>query len=383
MTAVIPDQRLLGLPDPFLDSETRPFYSEEHRSWQVFSYSHVARLARDTSSFSQDFGNLDSGEPNDRVMWVADGRRHQDLRGLVREPFGRTALSALAPGVRALADELMDGVESHDGPFEVVRELAAHLPGRVICQIMGLDLAADERFKAWLAEFAVGSASVHETVVQTDKAAFFADLLAERKRCPQGGLVDQLVAAQQAGYQVDGQPLDDRDLIAYLWGLVAAGTHTTHAAITSTLLLLSEWGGWDELREDPGLRDAAIAECLRLCPPFPSIGARATQAVEFGDAKVQPGDFVMGWLSSAGRDRGKFPDPHKLDPHRRNGHHPAFAWGPHRCLGEPLALLVLREVVDAVVDRWGSLSWERDMPFGRAPLGMFNSVLEAWMSRGR
>ena len=383
MTTVIPDERLLGLPDLFLDARTPPFFSEERRSWQVFSYDDVVRLARDTSSFSQDFGNPASREPNDRVMWVADGRRHQDLRGLVREPFGRTALRALAPGVRALVDELMDGVESHDGPFEVVRELAAPLPGLVICQIMGLDLAADEQFKAWLAAFAAGSASVHETVVQTDKATFFAGLLAERKRCPQGGLVDQLVAAQQAGYQVDGQPLDDRDLIAYLWGLVAAGTHTTHAAITSTLLLLSEWSGWDALRGDPALRDTAIAECLRLCPPFPSIGALATQAVTFGDAQVQPGEFVTGWLSAGGRDPGQFPDPHAFDPYRRNSHHLAFAWGPHRCLGEPLALLELRAVVDAVLHRWGSLRWERDMPFTRAPLGMFNNVSEAWMSRGR
>jgi hypothetical protein len=379
MTSVIPDRRLLG--DAPVDADTRPFFDTGRGSWQVFSYDDVARLARDTACFSQAFGNPDSGEPNDGVMWVTDGQRHHDLRHLVREPFSRPALRELAPGIRALVNELMDGAESHGGPFEVVSELAAPLPGQVICQIMGLDLADDELFSAWLAEFATGSAAVHETVVQAGKAAYLGSLLAERKRCPAGGLVDGLVTAQQNGYQVDGQPLDDKDLVAYLWGLVAAGKHTTHAAISTVLLLLSEWGGWDELRSDPGLRDAAIAECLRLCPPFPSIGAVTVQPVTFGDAKIQPGEMVTGWLSSAGRDPGQFTDPHEFDPHRRNSHHAAFAFGPHRCLGEPLALLELRTVVDAVLDRWGSLRWERDMPFARAPLTMFNNVSEAWMSR--
>jgi cytochrome P450 len=381
MTSVMPDQRLLGPPGLPLDAGTPPYYDPDRRSWQVFSYDDVDRLARDAACFSQGFADPASTEPNDNVMWVTDGPRHHDLRRLVRDPFSRTALAGLAPGIRALTDQLMDDIERHGGPFEVVTELAAPLPGQVICQIMGLDLAANKQFGAWLSEFAAGSAAVHETIVQTDKAAFFADLLAERRRCPAGGLVDELIAAQAAGYQVAGQPLSDLDLIGYLWGLVAAGTHTTHAAIASTLLLLAEWGGWDELRADPGLRDGAIAECLRLAPPFPTIGAVATRPVTFGGVEIPAGQMVTGSLWSAGRDPARFPDPGLLDPRRPNtGQHPAFAFGPHRCLGEPLALQELRTVVYAATDRWAWLRWDRELPFGRAPLTMFNNVAVAWMS---
>jgi cytochrome P450 len=382
MTVLELDQRLLGLPGWALDAQTPARYDEQRGSWQVFSYRDVLRVTKEDAKFSQAFGDPGSAELNYRVMWMADGQRHGDLRRLVREPFSRASLRQFEPGIRELTHQLLDAIEAHEGPFDVVAELAGPLPGRVICQIMGVDLAADTRFDAWLAEF-VQAAAVHETVVQPDKARFFAELLKAHKQCPQGGLVDQLVAAQQVGVQVDGAPLDDRDIAAYLWGLPAAGKHTTCAGIASMLLILSEWGGWEELRANPGLRDGAIAECLRLCTPFPQVTARAIQAVSIAGHKVQPGEFVTAWFSAANRDPAQFPEPGTFDPWRRSRQHLAFAWGPHRCLGEPLALLEMRIVLDIVLDRWGSLHWKRDLPCGRVPGGLINGVSEAWMSRGK
>ena len=380
MTVMDLDPRLLGLPGWALDARTPVNYDEQRNSWQVFSYQDVLRVTR-AAEFSQAFGDPKSAELNYRVMWMADGQRHDDLRHLVREPFSRVSLHQLEPGIRALTHQLLDAIEAHEGPFDVVAELAVPLPGRVICQIMGVDLADDARFDAWLAEF-VQAAAVHQTVVQEDKAQFFAALVEGRKQCPQGGLVDQLVTAQRAGAQVDGAPLDDTDIAAYLWGLVAAGKHTTCAGIASMLLILSEWGGWEELRANPGLRDGAITECLRLVTPFPQVTAQASQAVTIAGHEIQPGDFVTAWFSAGNRDPGQFPDPGTFDPGRRNSQHLAFAWDRHRCLGEPLALLEMRTVLDAVLDRWGSLHWKRDLPYGRVPGGLINGPSEAWMSPG-
>jgi cytochrome P450 len=373
-----PDPVLIGLPTDFLDPSAEPRYDAEHGSWQVFSHEHVLQVTSDSSRFSQAYGELTPEDPNVRVMWMADGRRHRDLRNLVRDPFSRRALSLLDTHIRFIVGQLIDDIERHDAPFDVAAELASPLPGQVICQIMGTDLADDERFTRWLTDF-VAAMATHQTPEQADKGKFFADLLADRKDHPQGGLVDELIAAQRDGYQVDGQPLDDLDIVGYLWGLIAAGKETTAAGIASMLLLIADCGYWAELRENRELRDGAIAECLRLSLPFPSVSARATEDVTFGTHRVKAGEFVTAWLSAASRDPALFPEPGTFNPRRHPNPHMAFAWGPHRCLGEPLALLEMRAVVDTALDRWPSLHWDRSKPFRRT-LGITNTVREAWMS---
>jgi cytochrome P450 len=47
-----------------------------------------------------------------------------------------------------------------------------------------------------------------------------------------------------------------------------------------------------------------------------------------------------------------FPDPERFDPNRANlSEHLAFGSGRHRCIGEHLARMVIRVVVDELVDR--------------------------------
>lgn len=373
------DPALIGMPAQLIDSSTTPYNDADKSSWQVFSYEHVLQVVTDAEHFSQAYGDLTPEDPNVRVMWMADGARHRDLRNLVRDPFGSKALSQLEADIQAIVGQLMDAIGRHDGPFDLVSELAWPLPGRVICQIMGTDLAEDKRFDRWLTDF-TAAVALHKTPEQADKGEFFAALLAERKQRPQGGLVDELIAAQGDGYTVDGAPLGDLDIVGYLWGLIAAGKETTAAGIANMLLILADWD-WAALRADPELRDGAIAECLRLCSPFPMVVARATAGVKLGPADVAPGEFVTAWLSAANRDPAKFPEPDTFDPRRRSNPHLAFAWGPHRCLGERLALLEMRIVLDAALERWPSLHWERSRPLERT-LGLTNSVRQAWMSPG-
>ena len=55
------------------------------------------------------------------------------------------------------------------------------------------------------------------------------------------------------------------------------------------------------------------------------------------------------------RDPDAFPDPAAFDTSRDARHHLAFSFGPHQCLGQPLARLELEVALNAVLRRMPDL----------------------------
>ncbi|MCY9530241.1 MULTISPECIES: cytochrome P450 [Paenibacillus] len=56
--------------------------------------------------------------------------------------------------------------------------------------------------------------------------------------------------------------------------------------------------------------------------------------------ELKKGDVVVAWMSAANLDKVVFVDPFTLNIHRPNNkQHLTFGYGPHFCLGAPLARL--------------------------------------------
>ena len=73
---------------------------------------------------------------------------------------------------------------------------------------------------------------------------------------------------------------------------------------------------------------------------------------EFFGYAFSEGQRVMLLNSAANRDPRKFPDPLTVDFGRHNiRDHIAFASGPHRCLGAPVARLELRVMLEELLQR--------------------------------
>ena len=67
---------------------------------------------------------------------------------------------------------------------------------------------------------------------------------------------------------------------------------------------------------------------------------------------VRAGDKVVVWFASANRDERVFDDPYRVDVMRRRVDHLAFGkGGPHFCLGNQLARLELRIMLEELVPR--------------------------------
>ena len=67
---------------------------------------------------------------------------------------------------------------------------------------------------------------------------------------------------------------------------------------------------------------------------------------------------MMTLTPSANRDDRHFADPDRFDVRRKIDHHLSFGFGPHYCLGQALARLEARIVLEEVLKRFPE--WELD-----------------------
>ncbi|HEX7305352.1 cytochrome P450 [Lentzea sp.] len=353
-------------PAKFFDPATEVHFDEALDTWNVFSLGDVQRVLSDEEHFSAGYGLTDETRPLANAMlsgmWAADGRRHRDLRLAVADPFSPRVMARLEDQIRAIAVSLIE--ELDPSGFDIVPTIARPLPTRVICHLLGLDLSAETLMTAWLEEWYEDSATTNTLPSQSEMAQFFAAELDRQRSAPKGGLIAELLAAQASGYQVDGRPLSDWDLVGYCAMLLGAGVDTTFASAPNAVLFLTEFGFWSELRADPSLIPGAVEETMRWYPVFPGPRRLVVRDVVVGGVEIPAGSWVIGWLSAANRDPARYPSPEVFDI-RRKTRIMSFGHGPHHCLGAGLARLEQRVLLEEMVSRMPLLRREGSAPLVR------------------
>ena len=163
-------------------------------------------------------------------------------------------------------------------------------------------------------------------------------LIAERRETPTDDLTSVLVHAE-----IDGDRLEEHEIVMGFFLLVAAGNDSTKATYCSGMRALMENPEEKQkLLEDPSLIPSAVEEALRMFPAFAHFSRTATRDAELGGQKIRKGDKVAMWYVSSNRDEERYEDPDRFDV-TRNPEHQAFgAGGRHFCLGTALARLELR-----------------------------------------
>lgn len=333
-------------------AKTKPFYHEQFQTWNVFSYADVLRVLTDADTFSQEYharmGALSHLTYD--AMWARDGKPHADLRGLVNEPFSTRRLRALEPEIRAIAVDRLE-VLLRDHPERI--EFAAYartVSNRIICRILGVDVSYDTQFAYWAEEFS-RAMTLNQLPQQDDLVAFLAQVLEDHRRNPGQGLVDDLLRAEREGKEIAGRPLDERDLLAYVFSLLFAGSETTGTSLGNMMVAFVEHEGvLEELRHHPTLRPTAIEESLRWRTSFPTVILWAQKDVVLSGETIAAGQAVTTWIPTANFDPDQFANPERFDIRRQPNLHLGFGWGRHKCLGAPLARLEMSIVLDVLLD---------------------------------
>ncbi len=300
-----------------------------------------------------------------RPFLFRDPPDHTRLRGLVSKAFTPRVVESLRGRTQGIVDELLDAaVEA--GEVDLIEAFAYPLPVRVICDLLGVPIADQDRFKEWSHALARGLDPdfllPDEVVVARDTAVmqfaqYFFELLAERRRNPGDDLLSGLVRAED-----EGNVLTEGELLSTCILLLVAGHETTVNLIAGgALALLEHPDQLERLRTDPSVARTGVEELLRYVSPVQLTGRAMTEDFELGDVTFAAGDFVMLLLASANRDPATFDEPERLDLGRTPNNHLGFGFGIHHCLGAPLARMEAQVALTSLVRRVPDLGLVTDV----------------------
>jgi len=321
--------------------------------WVLSRHQDNSVIYRDSHRFTIERGNMLStllaggDSAGGRMVSVADGPRHRDLRGVILKAFSQRALDAVAERVRAYTRRLL--VEAIDrGGCDFATDVAARIPITTICDLLGIP-ESDRPYLLDLNKRAVSSDEPGHTeldarMARSEIVMYFTELV-QRRTGQRGDDVISLLA----GTRIDGEHLSGHDVVLNCYGLLLAGEETSRCSMIGGVHALAVHGDqWARLRAGDVSLDTATEEVLRWSTPVMHVGRTATEDVEIGGATIRSGDIVTLWASSANRDGDVFDDPDAFDLGRSPNKHLTFGFGPHFCLGVFLARAEIGAVLDGL-----------------------------------
>jgi cytochrome P450 len=352
-------------------------YPGEAGYWSVTRADDVHAVSRDWETYSSELGGItaltDAIMPLEliRAMFIGmDPPKHDRLKALFQRGFTPKRIAEHEDSIRAITVDVLDRLDGRD-ECDLVTDVAQPVVSRVIGSFMGIP-AEDDAIWARLMNSMLGASDPDlnpegvEAVMQRDVPELFercGRLIAERRERPTDDLTSVLVHAE-----VDGERLEEHEIVMGFFLLVAAGNDSTKATYCSGMrALLEHPEERRRLLDDPSLVPSAVEESLRMYPAFAHFRRTATQDTELGGQRIRQGDKIVMWYVSSNRDESRYEDADRFDV-ERNPEHQAFgAGGRHFCLGAALARLELRILFEETLARYPAMELTGTPEYAESP----------------
>ncbi len=267
---------------------------------------------------------------------------HMRLRSLIAWAFTPKAMADMRGNVTTITEHLLDKLDGRDD-IDLVAEFSNPLPAYVIMDMLGVPRTMLPEMMTWSDDIrlfigtARGIPDKYDRVRRGTQAMgeTFRTLIAERRVAPKDDMLSHLVNV----HDKDQGRLSDDELIATCILFLFAGHETTTSLITTATKALVEQPGTRTafLALSPRAIPVAVEEFLRHDGPTPAMMRIALQDHEIGGKAIKSGDRVWTMLAAANRDPAVFAEPDAVIITRAPNPHVTFGYGPHFCLGAPLA----------------------------------------------
>lgn len=331
--------------------------------WSVTRADDVHTVSRDWQTYSSELGGvvaIDEVFPIElaRAMFIGmDPPKHDRLKALFQAGFTPKRIAAHTDAIREIVVGVLDRLDDRE-ECDLVTDVAQPAVSRVIGSFMGIpeedDAAWAELMNQALAasdpDYSPTTDDVEATIQAAIEQVFSrcSAMIAERRENPTDDLTSVLVHAE-----VEGQRLEEHEIVMGFFLLVAAGNDSTKATYCSSMRALIEHPDQRRLLvEDPSLIPGAVEESLRMFPAFAHFRRTATKDTELGGQPIKQGDKVVMWYASSNRDETRYEDPDRFDVLRNPDHQAFGAGGRHFCLGAALARLELKILLEETLARY-------------------------------
>jgi cytochrome P450 len=329
--------------------------------WLVTRRDLCIQVMRDAETFTVDDPRFSTAQVVGPSMLSLDGPEHRRHR----DPFAGALLHAqvrdrFTDRVSQEARRLCEGL-APIGRAEMRRDLAGPLAVAVVSAALDLVEVEVRTVLGWY-EGIVGDVdrlSRGEAATGAGRDAVI----------QLGEQVSKSAASRTGLLAAARSQLTSQELISNAAVMMFGGIETSEG-MTSSLFwhLLTNPEQLELVRKDRSLGRQAVEESLRLEPAAARVDRYSTKDVDLAGAPIRKGDLVIVSLSAANRDPATFPDPDRFDVRRANARaHLAFAQGPHACIGIHLAKMETLAALDAVLDFWPAVRFDRR---GEGPRGL-------------
>jgi cytochrome P450 len=351
-------------------------YPEEYGFWSVTLADDVHAVSRDWRTYSSERGGItaltNAIMPLELIqaMFIGmDPPKHDRLKALFQRGFTPKRIAEHEDAIREITIGVLDRLEGRE-ECDLVSEVAQPVVARVIGSFMGIS-PEDDIVWARLMNNTLGAGERQgpedtELIMQQDVPEIFErcrKLIAERRETPTDDLTSVLVHAE-----VDGERLEEHEIVMGFFLLMAAGNDSTKATYCSGMRALIEHPSEREkVIEDPSLIPSMVEESLRMFPAFAHFRRTANHDVELNGTTIREGEKVVMWYVSSNRDESRYADPDRFDV-ARNPEHQAFgAGGRHFCLGAALARLELRILFEETLKRYPAMELAGEPKYAENP----------------
>jgi cytochrome P450 len=329
--------------------------------YTINSYEAVTEAAKRVEVFSselkyllyRDARGLPAREPHFagsvQILATADPPIHAQHKRVIMPSFTPGRVAALEGAVRRATDaQLVQALR--EGRMEFMGALANRVPIDIVTDLVGFSHRSTD-------------ALLKMAMVQTDMlaAAFPREALLE-KLSSASETHSWIVAQLQAALQTPGEgilgdlargvragEIEVMVAIAILATLFAAGGESTSSLIGNSVHALAVNPDLQaRLRANPRLIPTFLEEVLRLESPFRHHMRLVKQSTELCGTKIPEGATALLMWGAANRDPAMFDRPETIDLDRPR-RHVAFGHGVHTCIGNALARLEARVILETLL----------------------------------